>query len=968
MRKILLQLIFWITLFPASVWAEPWVLEWTSVPSTRELSATARGCGLKELPQALGNGPLSRFYRIETCRAEFLAQLKQRLASVEAVAVGTPLGLETPRQAQPIGRDPLSRFQWYLTHQGHSVRRDLSDIQSVVVSGAGVKPLFTKAGVNSSDGVIVALVDSGVDLDHPELKQSLFLNDVECQEGRLRPNPSDDRDQNGFAGDCMGWNFATEQKRDQSRPYDNDGHGTHLAGLLAARADNDFGISVLSPGIRILPVKVFDAGSRTRGVFSDRVAQGIAYAVSRGAQIINLSLGWPLSQSTRHVQVVIEDALAKGVLIVAAAGNNNSEAPLYPCAYEGVICVGALGIDGKKAPFSNFGPHVDILVPGEQILSTIPLKLDPDHFSVQGFDYKSGSSQSTALASAFLASLVAKEPLDAAKRQLYFRRELLRRTQPQEGALMGALWTQASVDHQQQLTWVPQAKRLLPVLFDTQAELSIPFVNLATGSVGCPDGVRLGDRLSGNCHWDFQIDQESPARNRAVLNWGSGFQTSWVWEWQRSIESVPHERFGLPDGVQTLRSVSVPKWYQGPQRLLGFGADSSTAQLLELSVDSIRTQAALSIPAKVDRWVAAHHLPPTLTHSDLIVAMTQETHSTGRWIGYTFWSLDGKLVDRWLYRPDVLTPPSLDRLVWVASSESGSVGRLPVFMADGSEPAGCASNDPWESSLPKDGRWLIQLQPDKSTVPTLTTRCLRVPTEEPGEWVALHAQSQEDFEAATYRAMFSTLVSPRQFYEFSPGGHKPMSTSIPEGFVRLGLRSIGAALHGIEVFSGRALSWFNGSDARTLHFRMPESVFENILHVSTVSGGNTPSLYAQSESQFWRIVWTDQGTRWESLPLDRVSFVSGQVFRETIHWLSEPEQDVFFVDASALSAPSVYWIEAPRSLVADTPILNKRARRQLAVPKGCLALNPPYIYGQNHIAFHCSSDENRLYLIDPKRF
>lgn len=121
--------------------------------------------------------------------------------------------------------------------------------------------------------------------------------------------------------------------------------------------------------------------------------------------MINLSLGWPLILDTQFLRDAVKKAQEQGIIIVSASGNNNNDSLIFPCAYKGVICVGASTIDGTLANFTNYGGQVDVMAPGDNILSTYPLKFTPEYFSVDGYELKNGSSQATAYISAMMATL-----------------------------------------------------------------------------------------------------------------------------------------------------------------------------------------------------------------------------------------------------------------------------------------------------------------------------------------------------------------------------------------------------------------------------------------------------------------------------------------------------------------------------------------------------------------------------------
>lgn len=302
--------------------------------------------------------------------------------------------------------DELFPYQWGLLNQGQTLIREKDDIHNLPMKGLIENDIgWSKlVGKFAERRPVVAVLDSGVDLSHPELQGNLWKNEGECGK-----DPKVDNDGNKLAGDCNGWNFTEAIDSDGAKdPSDIDGHGTHIAGIIAA-LNNGSGIVGVTPNALIMPVKVMrDAGSSSDVPSSEAFARGIVYAVDNGADVINMSLGWPRSLETKTLRDAVYYALGRGVPIVAAAGNNNSSEPLYPCAYDGVICVGATTINGKYASFSNFGGHVDTVAPGEGILGLHPVLLEPDYFPVPGFEIRSGTSQSAPFVAGMIAALKAK--------------------------------------------------------------------------------------------------------------------------------------------------------------------------------------------------------------------------------------------------------------------------------------------------------------------------------------------------------------------------------------------------------------------------------------------------------------------------------------------------------------------------------------------------------------------------------
>ncbi len=184
-----------------------------------------------------------------------------------------------------------------------------------------------------------------------------------------------------------GWDYVAGHADGRS---DANGHGTHVAGIIAATANNGVGGSGLAPSAKVLPVRSLDASGS--GYWSD-VANGIVYAVNQGAGVINLSLGGHSGNSS--LQAAIDYATSNGRVVVAAAGNDGTSVPTYPAAYPGVIGVAASTQSDAVAGFSNSGSAVDVTAPGVGILSTVP----------GGYASMSGTSMAAPFVSATAALL-----------------------------------------------------------------------------------------------------------------------------------------------------------------------------------------------------------------------------------------------------------------------------------------------------------------------------------------------------------------------------------------------------------------------------------------------------------------------------------------------------------------------------------------------------------------------------------
>ncbi|MCW2776408.1 MAG: peptidase, partial [Frankiales bacterium] len=187
-------------------------------------------------------------------------------------------------------------------------------------------------------GVVVAVVDTGVQGDHPDLV------------GQVLP-PID----------------LVEPSATRTVSIDPNGHGTHVAGIVAAATGNGIGVAGLAPGARVLPVRVLDADGSG---YDDDVAEGVVRAVDAGAQVVNLSLGGP--EQSDLLEAAVQYALAHGVVVVSAAGNEGlTGSPVeYPAATPGVLAVGATDSADQLASFSSTGSFVDLVAPGVSIAST----------------------------------------------------------------------------------------------------------------------------------------------------------------------------------------------------------------------------------------------------------------------------------------------------------------------------------------------------------------------------------------------------------------------------------------------------------------------------------------------------------------------------------------------------------------------------------------------------------------------
>jgi subtilisin family serine protease/flagellar hook assembly protein FlgD len=279
--------------------------------------------------------------------------------------------------------------------------------------------------------VRIAVVDSGVDVDHPDLT------------GRIADSYN-----------------AVDMSTDVT---DAIGHGTFVAGVAAATGDNGIGIAGASMGASVLAVKVADP---VGDIWTDTLASGIIWAADHGADVINLSLGSDTPDQMESDAVAY--AVGKGVLVVAAAGNDGTTTPSYPAAYPQVIAVGATDAAGQRAGFSQYGSWVTVAAPGTAITSTTPTAGSSNFAS--GYDQAQGTSFSTPIVAAEAALLKSLRPGIAATD---LRTAITRSAHGYAGLGLGA----GQVDFRQAL--------------DTVAPDSVPALTAPTTGAGVSGVVNL---------------------------------------------------------------------------------------------------------------------------------------------------------------------------------------------------------------------------------------------------------------------------------------------------------------------------------------------------------------------------------------------------------------------------------------------------------------------------------------------
>jgi len=283
---------------------------------------------------------LSRIYQIEFPTKYNVVNVSQEFSEDPNIEYAEPVPVN---YLMEVPNDGLYNQQWYL----HKIQSELA--------------WHIHKGEDGDSTIILAITDTGIDWDHPDLVNNLWNNlgeDTDNDGHTIEWNgtswvfdPGDinniDDDGNGFIDDFIGWNFL----QNSNNPNDSEGHGTWVAGIAAGVTNNDIGIASISYNLEVMPIK--------EGEYN-----GVIYAAENGADVINCSWGNPdFSQANKEV---IEYVDGLGSIVVAAAGNSNNSDAFYPACYPYVISVAGLDSQNVKLPYTTYGAGVDVSAPGPQ--------------------------------------------------------------------------------------------------------------------------------------------------------------------------------------------------------------------------------------------------------------------------------------------------------------------------------------------------------------------------------------------------------------------------------------------------------------------------------------------------------------------------------------------------------------------------------------------------------------------------
>lgn len=259
---------------------------------------------------------------------------------------------------------------------------------------------------NADTSILIAIIDTGIDPGHPDLRNALWHNYEEMgTDGRGRDKRTNgvDDDNNGLVDDWEGYDFGgNDGYSPDNNPTPRYFHGTHVAGTAGATGNNNVGIAGIGFGARLMSIKISDDEAIQDPLLTGG-ANGILYAARMGAQIINCSWGG-LGRSQAE-QDLIDMVTDMGSLVVAAAGNEGSNLSAYPASYRNVLSVASVSGGDRRSFFSNFNIDVGISAPGERMFSTAPLSIVPS-----GYKTSEGTSMAAPVISGAAALVLAKYP------------------------------------------------------------------------------------------------------------------------------------------------------------------------------------------------------------------------------------------------------------------------------------------------------------------------------------------------------------------------------------------------------------------------------------------------------------------------------------------------------------------------------------------------------------------------------
>lgn len=351
--------------------------------------------GDSELFERLGMGRIYIFY-FDTYNSKTVANAVKDFSTESEVEYSEPVFLGEAAGKKEldlsfIPNDEMFNKQWYLDNEGQIPPTGRGNAKI----GADINMINAWDVEKGSDKVIVAILDSGIKDDHPDLRNRMWTNTDEI------PDNGIDDDGNGYIDDYRGWDFAY----DDNIPTDGFGHGTNIASVIGCSTNNVIGFAGINQKCKLMNCKNLTSNNNGEYIWW---AASIKYAVDNGAQIINMSEGG--SDYSKTLKTAVDYATEKGVLICAAMMNKGDDQDYYPASFKGVFAVGATDTDDNRClrftwgGGSCWGKHIAVVAPGNKIYGL-------DYENIYSYESMwSGTSQSTAIVSGIASLLLSQKP------------------------------------------------------------------------------------------------------------------------------------------------------------------------------------------------------------------------------------------------------------------------------------------------------------------------------------------------------------------------------------------------------------------------------------------------------------------------------------------------------------------------------------------------------------------------------
>jgi len=429
-----------------------------------------------------GASPLDRWFRLRLTSRQDPRSIAANYARLAAVEQAQPNYL---RRFAGVPDDSLYGQQWSLAEMG-----------------------WDPGELEEAGAVVVAVVDSGLDYEHPDISPQVWTNAAEAKGAA-----GVDDDGNGYVDDVRGWDFSDAPglpgegdylERDDD-PRDESGHGTHVAGIIAAVVDNQLGIAGIAPGVRLMPLR---AGFNLPGggyLEDDDLAAAVVYAADNGAHVVNMSWGDPLFSPL--IQDVIRHAARAGCVLVAAAGNEGNDQVFFPARLDETIAVAASAPGGQVASFSNWGYSIDLAAPGHRILSLAP---------GGGYGERSGTSMAAAHVSGLATLVLARSP--------HFTplevRGALALAARDAGPAGWDPWTGAGIVQAaaQSIDQPPVLQIVAPGSGEVLAESAVQVQVMLEGTMTCEVGWGAGNQPRS---WHLLVKEEGGADGEVEARWNT---------------------------------------------------------------------------------------------------------------------------------------------------------------------------------------------------------------------------------------------------------------------------------------------------------------------------------------------------------------------------------------------------------------------------------------------------------------